>query len=335
MNPLRHKKSLLAIALFIVLAFVTLYGGYTHQSTTPVTETKTTRDAIPYDSTALHLSVIPSMGSLPLYYAVHSGMADSSALRIVLHTTYAQPDVDTAVRRGRVDIGVLPLTYLAMNATEKKSLVAVMTIPERWHLLAAKQLRATSTDKLKGKIVATTRYGAGDFWLNSALQASKIGYDNVFHPQINALNVRLHMVASNQIDAAMLPEPWASIAVQKGCKSLWHTTTNEAQQWAMATQANTLNSKVKRKQISQVIALYGQACQALNQPHNRLRDSLLMALFGLTANDIQTLPRWQWGKPIGVRQGDVKASISFLQERGVVTRSNTRTELYTNSFIPE
>lgn len=319
----------------LFLGIATLFFLYKN---TPQTATPTSgQPATPavYDSTALHLSLIPSHGTLPFYYAVRSRLADSSGINVVIHTTYAQPDTDTAIKRQRVDAAVLPLSYIAMSTAQANGhLIAIMSIPERWQLVSAKQLRAKAVDKLKGRLVATTRYAAGDLALRTALAQACMDYTQVYHPQINAIDVRQRMVSANQIDAAMLPTPWAEMAINDGCKSLWKDSTI-GQQWALTIHRRTLNNKAKYQQLSQAIQLYNKAVVELNKPQNALRDTLYMELFRIKPEALSKLPRQQWAPAMGVREGDVKAAFDYLKACDIPATQTARTALFTHTLIAE
>lgn len=326
-----HRRVFVTLLVVITLGLLGVYY-YQSKSLQPINEVKPQSDTALHDSATLRLSLIPSVGNLPFYYAVRSGLADSSHLRISIHTVHAQPDADSMLRAQHVDVAVLPLSYVAMTPT-KTPLVGVMVIPETWQLIASKQLRATATNKLKGKLVATTRYATDDFWLYMALKNASLQFEDVYHPQINAIDTRTRMVINNQIDATILPEPWAYLAIRQGCKSLWKSNKLE-QQWVLALHSHTLNKQAKREKISQLINLYAQASIELNRSQNTLRDTLFMELFHMTPTEVSILPPQQWGKPLGIREGDAKAIIDFLNTRGV-TISTQRHALYSNALIAE
>lgn len=332
MELLRSKKRVfLTILVILTLSFLGFYY-YQSKSQQPMSEATPQSDTESHDSATLRLSLIPSIGNLPFYYAVRSGLADSSHMRISIHTVHAQPDADSMLRSGDVDVAVLPLSYIAIASTQSP-LVGVMVIPETWHLIASKQLRTTATNKLKGKLIATTRYATDDFWLYVALKSASLRFEDVYHPQINAIDTRTHMVINNQIDATMLPEPWAHLAVHQGCKSLWKSNELE-QQSVLALHSHTLNKQEKREKISQLIDLYAKASIELNRSQNTLRDTLFMDLFNMTPTEVSALPPQQWKKPLGIREGDAKAIIDFLNTRGI-TSSTQRHALYSNALIAE
>ena len=58
---------------------------------------------VEYDSTALHVALVPTMDNLPLYYAKETGIYDSLGLNIELLTYSSAMDCDTAFTNGEAD----------------------------------------------------------------------------------------------------------------------------------------------------------------------------------------------------------------------------------------
>ncbi len=60
-------------------------------------------------------------------------------------------------------------------------------------------------------MIAMTRHSATDYLSTLVIDSVKTKYD-VYRVQINDLNIRLRMLLNNEMDAAWMPEPYATQA---------------------------------------------------------------------------------------------------------------------------
>ena len=95
-----------------------------------------------------------------------------------------------------------------------------------WHLVANKSLRITQAKQLGGRIVATTRHSVADHICeNAASQANKTKGPTL-KAQINSIYIRESMLLAAQVDAAVLPQPFAMSAERKGHTCLYKSSLN-------------------------------------------------------------------------------------------------------------
>ena len=72
-------------------------------------------------------------------------------------------------------------------------------------------------------MVGVARYSASDFYSEKELSKAGLKYDDIFRPQVNDIPLRAAMLNETQIEAAVLPEPYATVARVHGHKVL-HVT---------------------------------------------------------------------------------------------------------------
>lgn len=77
--------------------------------------------------------------------------------------------------------------------------------PVEWKLVVCGMLKARKVKDLKGLTVAISRFDGSDRICDSIVAAAGLNPADVYHPQIDSLEIRRQMLNHNQIDAAMLP----------------------------------------------------------------------------------------------------------------------------------
>lgn len=73
---------------------------------------------------------------------------------------------------------------------------------------------------MKEKKLAISRNTVIDFCTDLVLQKANIPLNEVDRVEINKIPLRLEMLRNGKIDATMLPDPFATIALQDGNKSI-------------------------------------------------------------------------------------------------------------------
>lgn len=176
---------------------------------------------------ACHTAPSPSTPSSEDSAALVRPLVVDSNLRIVNYPS--QMDADTALLGDAVIGGTTCRSRLALYQRQGRAshLQVIGSVEEKWSLVVCGMLRARRVKDLTGLTVATAREDASSVLCDKILREAGVSPSRVYHPQINSLAVRLQMLTNNQVDAAMLPEPYATIAQRQGhriLKTLTDTT---------------------------------------------------------------------------------------------------------------
>ena len=125
---------------------------------------------------------------------------------------------DTAFLGHHLDCSVSDIVKAQVWNAENDSVRALMTTGLRLCLLTSRQARIMNTESIKEKIIAITRNSVCDMILDNISKSVKLGSIEVNKPQINDFDLRMNMLVQNQYDGALLPEPYASMALQRGAR---------------------------------------------------------------------------------------------------------------------
>ncbi len=167
------------------------------------------------EAQALKVAVLPTSDCLPLFVAKDKGWFDSLRVDVRLKEYTAQMDIDTALQRGRVEIAVTDRIRMERLTHEGLMLNVLAPVPSEWVLVSRKTARLNEVSQLGDKMIAMTRFSATDYLTDKVLEKVKTSAQ-VFRVQINDVGLRLRMILNGTMDAAWLPEPQASIAIEAG-----------------------------------------------------------------------------------------------------------------------
>ena len=175
---------------------------------------------VEYDSTALHVALVPTMDNLPLYYAKETGIYDSLGLNIELLTYSSAMDCDTAFTNGEADGVVSDIVKANIWRSCGDSVKVVMRTDLNLFLMSTHSSRIKSVNNIKEKIMAITRNSALDYMADKVMEHIKLPLLQLNKPQINDIALRCKMTDQNQYDGAFLPEPYAMEAENNGAHRL-------------------------------------------------------------------------------------------------------------------
>lgn len=215
------------------------------------------------DSTAIKLGVLPTMECLPFYYADSIGLFDSLGVDVRLVTFDAAMDADTAYVNGKIDGIVTDLVKACIWQGQGDTAMVAMVGELRMWLITAPKARLLKAESLREKIIGITRHSAVDYFADEILESVKLQSIDLNKPQINNIRLRGLMVDQDQMDGAILPEPYASEAVARGAKRLNGTEEMKVAN-LMCVLFNDSIHQARKSEIENIRSVYDQAVAALN-----------------------------------------------------------------------
>lgn len=242
------------------------------------------------DSLSLRIACLPTMDCLPFYYAVESGLCDSLELPLYIRTFQSQFDADTALMGNVFDGGVTDV-HRYRHHREKGLLqpcVALIPTDGRWQLVVNGVLRLKKTEQLKGRTLAAARHSVSDRISSHLKDSLRLGSDDIYQPQINSYRLRYQMLDNAQVDAAVLPEPWGTLAAVSGHRVL-SSFSSRKYSVAFYVKKSSLSHARKARQVARLKEVYNLSVKALNTAPSSALDSVLIKTYRLPENVVDTL----------------------------------------------
>ncbi len=176
--------------------------------------------------TSIQFGTIPVLQSLPLFVAAEKGFFKEQGLNVEIGLFNSAMEKDIALSSGRIDgyfgdlmtpmvlqanqTGVR-ITATNFNTTREQRMFAILTSPQS----ANKGL-----EEIAKAGIATSTNTISEYLIERLLQQRKIGKGKINFIDVKNIPIRVQLLLSNQVPAALLPEPLASLAEMKGAKSL-------------------------------------------------------------------------------------------------------------------
>lgn len=293
----------------------------------------TAKEQAKRDSLALKVAVMPTLDCLPLFYAQKCGIYDSLKLDVRLIKYMAQMDCDTAIINQRVDVAYSDLIRAALMQSRGTGLYAIMPADGNHELVTIKSKRMRTPAHLKERMIAIARHSVTDLLLDTVIQQNKLDAGSIYHPQINDINLRCNMLLNGTIDAAFLPEPYATQARIAGHKSIYNSQTQHIQLMAFIATSKAVGDQRKKKQIELLVKGYNLAVKAINEKNRPDSINHILNSYPLAASTVDTLklPSFRPAHPFNNEQ--VTTAIRFLKKRALITNKYKGDTLISTLFI--
>ena len=174
----------------------------------------------------LNLSLTAITSCMPLYYAYDRGLFDKQGVLVCLHSFQSQVAADTSLL-GVADAGYSDGYSAAYKKLQAKSTLLI-PFQEEWALLSNALLRLKSVNDLQGRVVGLDEKALPAFYLDKALLSTKSKPKDVMTANIGNYIVLEKMLNNNQVDAALLPQPYLSLAKGHGLRLLYQAVHTSA-----------------------------------------------------------------------------------------------------------
>ncbi|MCR4995546.1 MAG: ABC transporter substrate-binding protein [Bacteroidales bacterium] len=211
------------------------------------------------DSAALHVALLPVEDCLPFYLAERTGIYKQLGLDVRIRTYQAQLDTDTALARGHAEVVYSDLARAIMLQQDSVELRAIATFEGQLQLITNRRGRVRKLSQLKEKMVAIARHSVTDYWSDRLTDTMGVARADIFRPQINNLRIRTDMICNGTMDAAFLPEPYASEAIVRGNVSNFSTWQMQPRLVALLASRAALKQPARRRQIQLLLQGYDRA----------------------------------------------------------------------------
>ena len=259
------------------------------------------------DRASLKVGVMPTLDCLPVYLAYEDSIFLNQGVTVHLYRYNAQMDCDTAIARKRVEGAVTDLVRAARLQKQGTQLFYPVSTNLYWQLITNRKARISELKQLSDKMIAMTRHSATDYLSTLVIDSVKTKYD-VYRVQINDLNIRLRMLLNNEMDAAWMPEPYATQARMAKHVALADSRDKNLQLGVIAFRSKLKAEPRRKKQIDRFMKAYDIAVDSINKNGVQHYSALLTKYYGIDAQTVSNLPKLKYSHAMEPRQRDLKVA---------------------------
>jgi NitT/TauT family transport system substrate-binding protein len=201
--------------IIISLAFVGLWGC------SPAGQEKGAKPSPP-----IQFGTLPVIQALPLFVAAEKGYFKEAGLNVELVPFNSAMEKDVAMSAGQISgyFGdmITPMVLTA-NGTLVKIVATYFNIKNEqrmFAILAAPKYRKKDLQSLASAGIACSSNTMLDYLMTKLLGKKGIAANKINLVEVKSIPIRLQMLMSDQVPAAILPEPLVTLAEMKGARAI-------------------------------------------------------------------------------------------------------------------
>jgi NitT/TauT family transport system substrate-binding protein len=170
----------------------------------------------------LKLALLPILDAMPIYVAQEAGFFDQQGLKVEFIPVASAAEREQVMAAGQADGMVNDLLSVALYNRKDIQVQVVrfaqVTAPgaPMYRILASKQSGIKTIKDLAGVQIGISQGSIIDYVTNQILSGGGLAPDQIQTLAVPKIPDRLALLASGQLKAATLPEPFSTEAVQQG-----------------------------------------------------------------------------------------------------------------------
>jgi NitT/TauT family transport system substrate-binding protein len=217
------------------------------------------------DSRFVKIGYLSSIDALPYVVAQQQGIFDSLRLAVKLMPMADVTDRDTLFMQ-KVTDGVILSSVEALRMQQQGvSVVPVAPCEGRLMLVASADSNFVSLRQLVNRCLAVADKNVSAYYAEQLITRLNYTTDQLGMPSLADEALRTQMLIEEQVDAAVLSEPYVSKAVSEGCKVLADSRTSRSLYSLLAFSDSIVQTR--RPELQQLLMGYNLAVRYMsNRP---------------------------------------------------------------------
>ena len=280
----------------------------------------------------LNIGVMSSMDYLPLAVAMEKGFFEEEGVSVTIHKFYSANERDAAFQSGNLDGTILDYTGAAIQRAGGINLKLTSQCDGSFVMIAGKESGVNSIADLKGKKLAVSRNTIIDFCTDLVLQEANIPLESVDKVEINKIPLRFEMLRNGKIDATMLPDPFATIALQDGNRNIQDIAEMDVHVTGIAFHDSVIDQK--KEALQKFYRAYNQAVEYINSHPVEDFHNILITELGVPVDIVPKIKLPQYTLAQLPQEKDLQRVEQWLKAKNLVSADFDINTLIETGLIP-
>ena len=262
----------------------------------------------------LTIGLMPDTDSIPFIIAAERGYFAEEGVEVELQPLKSAMDRDAALQSGNLDGAVSDLLAVIFARSGGFDVRAVSYTDGNYNLVASDGAGIAASADLRGKEIAVSKNTIIEYVTDEILAANGMREEDVAKVVIPQIPVRLEMLRSGNLGAAVLPEPMASVAAASGSHYVIGSGDLGINPGVIVFSKSALQDK--EKSVRAMYRAYNKAVDYLNNtPQSEYLDLVVeRSGFPPAARDVLVLPSYRYaGSPA---ESDVAEAVRWVTSKG-------------------
>ena len=267
------------------------------------------------DMPSIRIGMMSSSDVIPYVLINEMKLSDQYNFKLDLQVFTSAKDRDAAFQAGELD-GVLT-DYVGVCMYQNADFdVKITGITDGdYILLAGKNSGITDISQIKGKSIAISEKTLIEYTLDRILEKNDRKDTDVIKEVVPRIPDRLELLRNDKIDLGLMPEPFATLALNDGAVQLG--TTNEYGLYPAVSAFSKIALDSKNEAIRNLYKAYNEAVDYMNQTDISEYDELVIEAVGYPEEMLGKISIKQFRESVLPPVEDVEAAVLWASNKGL------------------
>ena len=261
----------------------------------------------------LTIGLMPDTDSIPFIIAAERGYFAEEGVEVELVPFKSAMERDAALQSGNLDGAVSDLLAVIFARSGGFSMHAVSYTDGNYNLVAGGNAGISAAADLHGKEIAISRNTIIEYVTDEILSVNGMEEQDVSKVVVPQIPVRLEMLQSGNLAAAVLPEPMASVAVASGSRYVTGSGDLDINPGVIVFTNSSINEKAQS--IRAMYRAYNKAVKYLNDTPRAEYIDLVMEKSGFPAPARDALELKPYRSPGLPAEKDVEEAVHWVKSK--------------------
>lgn len=280
----------------------------------------------------LRLGILPDADSLPFMVARDEGFFKAEGIDVELIIFYNPQERDAAIQAGKVDGAISDLLAAAFFAAGGFDMKVTSLTDGRYGIVGSPSMKGKTLAALRGKKIGLSTNTIIQYAVDALLGNAGLSPEQYEVVSVPRMPVRMEMVLAGQIDAAGLPEPLLTAAVQKGGVLLAVSDRAGIDAGVLLFSKKILDTRLE--DVRKFYRAYNKAAQKINSNPDMYRQYLVdKAAFPPEVKDAYVFIKYR--KPSMPSSGQINNVLAWLGSKKLLSKPLRAEDLTDSRAIAE
>ncbi len=228
----------------------------------------------------LRIAMLPILDGLPMYVAEEQGFFEDQGIEVSFIPVSSAAERDQLIQSGQADgmINEVVSTLFYNREAPQIQIVRFARLPTsdypQFRILSARDSDVQSVEDLKGVGIGISEGTVIEYLTDRLLEAEGFDQADITIVSVPRIDVRLSLLESGELQAAMLPDPLSSLAIQNGARVILDDTRHpEFSHSVISFRKEVIDASPEA--IKGFLAALEQAVVAINQDPDQWTEVLV------------------------------------------------------------
>lgn len=280
--------------------------------------------------TTLTIGVMPATDNIPLIVAQDQGFDKEHGVELVLEDFSSARDRDAAFQAEELDGVSTDLVAIAIYQQAGQDVNITGSTFGQFDLITGDDSVQTVAD-LEGKEIIYAQNTATQYASERMLEAAGVSSDSVTVVEVPQVPTRLELLKNQQASAAILPEPFVTMAKSDGLRVLESTNNMGINPFVMGFPSDVIEEK--QEAIRGMYEAYNDAVAYMQEHDSDDYIDLFIEEIGFpeTLKDQIVVPDYTEAQQ--VKESDVVSAFEWAQANGLLTEALEPSEVISDVYF--